>query len=166
MGTTDLGKTFGIIDMYKDGADATGVYHIEKAFSKLESDAAPVFRILDAAEKRGRSSVELRRSELNTLRKFLFILHYRRSGHAHQFIEGRFDAATAAMVEAYRLKHGLADARAVWLRNLALLLEDEHWEVANDERLLWTTRMDYELCAYTKQLGLYRAPPPLRVCSH
>ncbi|KAI0720918.1 hypothetical protein C8Q72DRAFT_890461 [Fomitopsis betulina] len=154
MGTTNLGKTFDIIDMYKDGADAT-----DKSFSRLESDAARVFRILHAAEKRDRSSVELRRSELNTLRNFLFILHYRRSGHAHQFIEGRFDAATAAMVEAYRVKHGLAGTRAVWLRNLALLLEDEHWEVANDERLLWTTRMDYVLHAYAKQLGIYRAPP-------
>ena len=37
MGTTDLGKTFGIVDMYKDSADPTDVYRVEKAFSKLEN---------------------------------------------------------------------------------------------------------------------------------
>ncbi|KAH9832538.1 uncharacterized protein C8Q71DRAFT_776918 [Rhodofomes roseus] len=159
MGTTDLGRTFGIVDMYKDDADLTDVYRVEKAFSKLESDAARIFHALDVAEKGGRSSVELVRSELNTLRKFLFLLHYRNGRHAQQFIDGRFDPESAAMVEQYRLAHGLANARAVWLRNIALLLEDEHWEVVTDERLLWTARMDYKLDALDKQLGIYRAPP-------
>ncbi|KAH9930221.1 uncharacterized protein B0H18DRAFT_143411 [Fomitopsis serialis] len=158
MGTTDLGKTFGIVDMYKDDADLTDVYRVEKAFSKLESDAARVFQVLEDAEKRGRSSVELVRSQLNTLRKFLFLMHYRNGTHARQFIEGHFDPASARMVEQYRVKHGLADARAVWLRNLTLLLEDEHWEVATDERLLFTARMDYKMEALDMQLGLYRAP--------
>ena len=159
MGTTDLGKTFGIVDLYKDCTDLTDVYRIEKAFSKLESDAASVFQILDNAEKRGRCSVELVRSQLNTLRKFLFLVHYRNGGHARQYIDGRFDSVTATTVENYRVKHKLADARAVWLHNVALLLEDEHWEVPTDERLMWTTRTDYKEDAYNTQLGLYRAPP-------
>lgn len=159
MGTTDLGKTFGIVDMYKDSADSTDVYRVEKAFSKLENDAACVLRILDDAEKRSRSSVELVRSQLNTLRKFLFLIHYRNGVHARQYIDGRFDSVSAAMVERYRSEHGLADARAVWLRNVALLLEDEHWEAPTDERLMWTTRTDYKHEAWNMQLGLYRAPP-------
>lgn len=159
MGTTDLGKTFGIVDMYKDSADATDVYRVEKSFSKLESDAARVFGALDDAEKLGRPSVELVRSQLNTLRKFLFLTHYRNGGHSRQYIDGGFDRETAAMVEQYRAEHGLADTRAVWLRNVALLLEDEHWAVATDERLMWTARTDYKLQAWDMQLGLYRAPP-------
>ncbi|TFY56230.1 hypothetical protein EVJ58_g7766 [Rhodofomes roseus] len=159
MGTTDLGRTFGIIDMYKDDANPSDVYRIEKAFSKLESDTARVFSILEAAEKRGRSSVELVRSDLNALRKFLFLIHYRNGRHARQFIEDHFDPMTRKMVEQYMVRFGLADSRAVWLHNLSLLLEDEHWEAAKDERLLWSTRLDYKSEAFDMQLGLYRAPP-------
>ncbi|KAI0726386.1 hypothetical protein C8Q72DRAFT_531221 [Fomitopsis betulina] len=157
MRTTDLGKTFGVVDLYKDDTDPTDVDHIEKAFSKLESSAARVFQVLDDAEKRGRSSVQLDHSQLNCLRKFLFLLHYRNGTHASQFIEGVFDPLTESMVEDYRIKYNLPDARAVWLRNLALLLEDEHWKAPTDERLTWTTRMDYKY-AIDMQLALYRAP--------
>jgi hypothetical protein len=159
LGTTDLGRTFGIADYYKDEADPDDVHRVEKAFSKLESAAALVFQKLDYAESRERPSVVLVRSELNTLRKFLFLLHYRNGSHGRQFLESRFDEATAAMVEAYRAKHGLRDARAVWLRNMALLLENEHWEVRNDQRLLFTAREDYREHAEDRQLGIYRAPP-------
>jgi hypothetical protein len=159
LGTTDLGRTFGIVDMYKDDSDLSDVHRVEKAFSKLESAAALVIEKMCAAEARDRASVVLVRSELNTLRKFLFLIHYRNGGHAQQFLESRFDVQTAAMVEAYRAQHGLRDAREVWLRNLALLLEDEHWEVSYDERLLWTTREDYKLNAQSKQFAIYRAPP-------
>ena len=159
MRTTDLGKTFGVVDLYKDDEDPTDVDRIEKAFSKLESNAARVFQILDDAEKRGRSSVELDRSQLNCLRKFLFLIHYRNGVHARQFIEGHFDPLSANMVEEYRVKYNLPNTRAVWLRNVALLLEDEHWEAPADDRLLWTTRMDYKMEALNMQLGLYRAPP-------
>ncbi|KZT73278.1 hypothetical protein DAEQUDRAFT_762206 [Daedalea quercina L-15889] len=86
MGTTDLGKTFGIVDMYKDDADSTDVYRVERALSKLESDAARVFRVLDDAEKQGGSSVELVRSQVNTLRKFLFLTTYRNGVHSQQFL--------------------------------------------------------------------------------
>jgi hypothetical protein len=147
------------MDMYKDVSDMDDVHRVEKAFSKLESAAAAVIESLSSAEARGRASVVLVRSELNTLRKFLFLIHYRNGGHARQFLESQFDARTAAMVEAYRVQHGLRDARDVWLRNVALLLEDEHWEVRDDERLLWTTRVDYQYNAEKKQLAIYRAPP-------
>ncbi|KAH9925727.1 uncharacterized protein B0H18DRAFT_1119231 [Fomitopsis serialis] len=142
LGTTDLGKTFAW-----------------QAFSKLESDTANVFQILADAEERGCSSIELVRSQLNTIRKFLFLLFYRNGVHSRQFIENRFDPATEDVVKQYMERHGLADARAVWLRNLALLLEDEHWEVATDERLPTAVRQDYEREALHMQPGLYRAPP-------
>ncbi|TFY67034.1 hypothetical protein EVJ58_g1896 [Rhodofomes roseus] len=160
LGTTDLGKTFGIVDMYKDhDADLTDAYRVEKAFAKLEGDVARIFRVLEAAEHRGRSSVELVRSDLNILRKFLFLTFYRNGNHSRQFIENHFDPNTAKMVEEYRVQNGLADSRAVWLRQLSLLLEDEHWEVAHDERLLWTARVDYKYDAWDMKTGLYRAPP-------
>lgn len=157
MGMTDLGKIFGMPDMYRDDANPMDTYGVEKRFSKLESEAALVFKSLDDAEKRGRSSVELTRSQLNTMRQFLFLVSYRNVRHARQFIKGVFDTDTAGMVEEYRVKHGLADTRAVWLYNLSLLLDDEHWEAPVDERLLWMTRVDYKWEAWDMQLGLYRA---------
>ncbi|KZT73277.1 hypothetical protein DAEQUDRAFT_762205 [Daedalea quercina L-15889] len=41
---------------------------------------------------------------------------------------------------------------------MALLLEDEHWEVPNDDRLLFTAAADYRTEAWNMQLELYRAP--------
>ena len=111
MGTTDLGKTFAIVDPHKD---LTDVYRIETAFSKLESDAASVFQILYKAVRRGRPSVELMRSQLKvTLIKFLFLVHCRNGGRARQYVDGRFDTVTASMVEQYRVKHGLTNTYAV-----------------------------------------------------
>jgi hypothetical protein len=158
MGTTEIGKTFGLIDMYKDDTDPDDVYRIEKAFSKLENDTARIVTSLDAAAKKGRSSVEMPRSDLNILRKFLFLIHYRNGNHAKQFLQNNFDPLTASMIEQYRTQNGLRDSWAVWLHNVALLLEDEHWEVQSDQRLMFTAREDYRQQALQMQLGFFRAP--------
>jgi hypothetical protein len=140
LGTTDVAKTFGIIDMYKDDTDPTDVYRIEKNFATLESDAARIINQIDSAIVRGKSSVKISRKEVNVLRKFLFLMHYRNGGHAKQFLTEDFDEMTRLMVDQYRQKHNLRDSWAVWLRNIALLLEDEHWEIPSDERLLFTAQ--------------------------
>jgi hypothetical protein len=158
LGTTDVAKTFGIIDMYKDDTDPTDVYRIEKNFATLESDAARIINQIDSAIVRGKSSVKISRKEVNVLRKFLFLMHYRNGGHAKQFLTEDFDEMTRLMVDQYRQKYNLRDSWAVWLRNIALLLEDEHWEIPSDERLLFTAQKDYYMDAHGMQLGFYAAP--------
>jgi hypothetical protein len=158
LGTTDVAKTFGIIDMYKDDTDPTDVYRIEKNFATLESDAARIINQVDSAIVRGKPSVKISRKEVNVLRKFLFLMHYRNGGHAKQFLTEDFDEITRFMVDQYRQKHNLRDSWAVWLRNIAILLEDEHWEIPFDERLLFTAQADYHMEARDMQIGFYAAP--------
>ena len=55
------------------------------------------------------------------------------------------------------MEHCLAGGHAIWLRNLSLLLEDEHWEVPMDERLIWPTRRDCIEKARHMQLEFHRA---------
>ena len=62
------------------------------------------------------------------------------------------------MVEEHRVEHGLADGHAIWLRNLSLLLEDEHWEAPMNERLIWPTRHDYIEKARHMQREFHLAP--------
>jgi hypothetical protein len=39
---TEVGRTFGITDMYRDFADATNQHYLEEQLSKLESRAGDV----------------------------------------------------------------------------------------------------------------------------
>jgi hypothetical protein len=155
LGTTDIAKTFGIVDMYKDDTNSADVYRIEKNFAALESHAARIINQVDSAIVNGEPSVQMSRQEVNVLRKFLFLMHYRNGGHAKQFLTEDFDEATRLMVDRYRQEHNLRDSWAVWLRNIAILLEDEHWETPSDERLLFTARKDYQMDAWAMQLGFY-----------
>ncbi|THH29430.1 hypothetical protein EUX98_g4748 [Antrodiella citrinella] len=81
---TPLNRAYDIFDMYKDESGGQpNVYHVEMLFSKLESQAARILReiqrsIIDTnTPPRALTPVTLSRVDVNTLRKFLFLLEYR-----------------------------------------------------------------------------------------
>ncbi|KAH8100767.1 hypothetical protein BXZ70DRAFT_935740 [Cristinia sonorae] len=158
---TPVARAFGASDMYKDHSDAENVYRIEELFSKLESQTALVLRKLDLAisgPDTATTAVSLTRKEVNTLRKFLFLLSYRTDHHARQFLEERFDAATAQEVETFRQRHNLKDSYAVYLFNLRNFLLSEHWEISDDEKILKSDRDSYKTSKDSMQLAFYVVP--------
>ncbi|THH29431.1 hypothetical protein EUX98_g4747 [Antrodiella citrinella] len=159
---TPIASAFGNRDLYKDDEDAANVYHIEQLFSKLESQAAQILEKLDSAVMMSRrtvgNSVSLTRKQVNTLRKFLWLLPYRSERHANQFLEGNFDSATCRSVDDFRRKHALKDIYAVWLFNLRNILESEHWEIATNENILQADREAYMEEAQHRQLAFFVAP--------
>ena len=156
MGGTPIESTYGIVNMYRDEENATDVDHIEKAFSRLESEAARIIHKIDKVVDRG--EVSLPRGEVNTLRKFLFLLGYRNDHRSQQFIDERFDEATHDLIKEFQAEHGLKDTKAVWLFNIRNILDLEHWEIADNPKVFWVDRTDYKIEQQSFQLGFFCVP--------
>ncbi|TCD61915.1 hypothetical protein EIP91_007707, partial [Steccherinum ochraceum] len=159
---TPIAKAFGNTDMYKndDEEDAANVFRVEELFSKLESQAAQILQKLDKAISGAdaSTSVKLTRKEVNTLRKFLFLLSYRNEHHAAQYLEERFDPMTKKEVDAFRVKEGLKDSYAVFLSNLRNFLESEHWEIPDNQHILRSDRDAYHTELHARHLAFFIAP--------
>jgi len=156
MGGTPIETTFGIVNMYRDDDNAADVDHIEKAFSRLESNAARIIHKMDRAIEKG--EVTLPRGEVNTLRKFLFLLSYRNDRRSRQFIEELFDEDTYSAIKEFQAEHGLRDTKAVWLFNIKNILDLEHWEIGDSPKVFWVDRTDYKLEQQIYQLGFFCVP--------
>lgn len=159
MGGTPIETTYGILNMYRDEENATDVDHIEKAFSQLESNAARIIHRIDKAVEKG--EVTLPRGEVNTLRKFLFLLSYRNDRRSRQFIEEIFDEDTHDHIKEFQAEHGLKDTKAVWLFNIKNMLEVEHWEIGDNPKVFWVDRNDYKVEQQSYQLGFFCVPQGL-----
>lgn len=157
---TPISRAFGNSDMYKDDDNESNAFLVEELFSKLESQAAKILTTLDklitgpAASR----SFPLTRKEVNILRKFLFLLQYRRESHAVQYLEDRFDPQTQNEVDTFKRKFDLKDSYAAFLFNLRSFLELDHWEIPNSERILKSDRSLYETELASMHLAFFVAP--------
>jgi len=156
MGATPIETTYGIVNMYRDEDHATDVDHIERAFSRLESAAARIIHKID--KDVGKGEVTLPRSEVNTLRKFLFLLSYRNDHRSRQFINEIFDENTSDLIKEFQAEHGLKDTKAVWLFNIKNMLDSEHWEIGDNPKVFIVDRIDYQCEQQMFQLGFFRVP--------
>lgn len=151
--TTLIANAFGFMDLYRDeGHDDP--YHIQKLLSDLDRQAEVVIKKLEDA----RWSITLPRQDVNTLRKFLFMLSYRNGVRSRQFVEAKFDSMTRVEVETFRQAHHLKDFRAVWMLNIRNILLSEHWEVSTNRDILYSDRCLYKRQMQDMQLGIYKAP--------
>jgi len=156
MGGTPIETTYGIVNMYRDEDHATDVDHIEKAFSALECNAARIIHKID--KDVGKGEVTLPRGEVNTLRKFLFLLSYRNHHSSRQFIDEIFDEDTYALIKEFQVEHGLKDTKAVWLFNIKNMLDSEHWEIGDNPKIFLADRLDYKIEQQGYQLGFFCVP--------
>ncbi len=150
---TLVSSSYGFTNLYKD-EDEDDPYHIEKLFSKLESQAAIVIKRIEDSS----GHVTLPRRDVNTLRKFLFLLSYRNGSRSRQFSEGLFDDPTRQEVETFMQLRGLKNYRAVWMLNILNILVSEHWEVTTNQGILHSDRSLYSTQSETFRLAVYVAP--------
>ncbi|KAH7093881.1 hypothetical protein BKA62DRAFT_775785 [Auriculariales sp. MPI-PUGE-AT-0066] len=153
-------RNFGIQDFYADQS-AADIQHVEKLLSRLESDAAMAIRKIVDASEAGGDQVQLLRSELNTIRKFLFVMCYRNSRRAAQFIDDKFDAGTRADIDEHirRYLPSGSTARDVWLQNIREILQTEYWEIPENPRILLHDRSDFENDMRHTRFVVWRANP-------
>ena len=156
LGTETISRSFGVVDMYKDTSHAKDAYHIEKSLSRLEEAASKVISKLEMERSQG--LITLLRSEVNILRKFLFVMSFRNSLQHRSWVDETLDPDTLAMLKEYAKEHGLASTGDAYLHTMRHLLDTEHWDVNDNKNIFWVTRTDYKLDADGMALSLYEAP--------
>jgi Protein of unknown function (DUF4238) len=141
------------IEVYKQDEYVQDVDYIEKHFAQLESETDRIIDKIDGSIDKG--WVTLERGEINTLRKFLFILSYRNGHRSRQFVEERFDDATLQRIKAFQAEHRLPDIRSVWFFNLKNILASKHWQVASNPKIFFADRLDYNVEQDWFHLGFF-----------
>ncbi|KAL4974601.1 hypothetical protein BDW66DRAFT_161160 [Aspergillus desertorum] len=118
---------FALVDMYRDPGFAENPYHLEEKLSKLESQASEVLRKACLAFDGG-NILELKRGEVDTLRKFLFLMKYRSTDmfdrYNHDSIDG-YDSNDWLRMRTYMETKGFTKPRDVWFDNLSHMLDLE-----------------------------------------
>jgi hypothetical protein len=139
--------------------------NVQASSEKLEKSAALILSVLDTARDRGKTSVNWSRAEVNTLRKFLFILSSRNSPRWRRFAHHEEDDneeddqnVRYQEIERFKTRHGLRNARSAWLFSVQHLLETPHWRIPTNDRILEEDRREYGEDMRYRQLAIYETP--------
>ncbi|KAL2839030.1 hypothetical protein BJX68DRAFT_259011 [Aspergillus pseudodeflectus] len=118
---------FALVDMYRDPGFDENPYHLEEKLSRLESKASDI--INKAAETFARTPVlSLKRPEVDTLRKFLFLMKYRNGGMFERYNHDDaqdYDSDDRPRMLRYMDAKGFSKPRDVWFDNLRHMLDLE-----------------------------------------
>ncbi|KAF8894227.1 hypothetical protein CPB84DRAFT_1848564 [Gymnopilus junonius] len=131
-----ISKAYGQNNLYRDMKDPVNVDHLEEMLSRLEQEASFVIhRIRSGIQAH---SFTISRKELATLRKFLFLMHYRNDAVSSIYFQENHpnNAPLADWIRSYKKSRQLKDNIDVWLDGLRYYLERPHHAiVATGERL-------------------------------
>ncbi|KZP10701.1 hypothetical protein FIBSPDRAFT_989509 [Athelia psychrophila] len=127
--TRPIGEVYGVYGLYKDATNAEDVNELEKKLSVLEADAAKI--LLDLHSIPGRTEYAIKRTELECLRKFLFLMHYRKDALAQSYFQADHpeNKPIRAWIEHFQAKHKLATATDAWLHGLRYYLFTPHSQI-------------------------------------
>ncbi|EJD38915.1 hypothetical protein AURDEDRAFT_172066 [Auricularia subglabra TFB-10046 SS5] len=143
--TNTISRNFGFQGLYDDPFHHE-IDHIEKLFSKLESQAARIISVAVLALNGPQQEFRLARGDLNALRKFLFVMGFRNSRRGQQFFENRFDAETRRNIEHHIATQNFpagSTARDVWLQNLKEILVTDYWRIPENRRIFGMDRSEF-----------------------
>lgn len=116
---------FALVDMYRDPGFNDNPYHLEKKLSSLEGQASDILQ--QGCKEFAKGSVlELERTAVDTLRKFLFLMKYRNTSmfdrYNHDHVDD-YDANDRERMLGYMRSKGFSKPRDVWFDNLRHLLD-------------------------------------------
>ncbi|KAF5309372.1 hypothetical protein D9619_012307 [Psilocybe cf. subviscida] len=126
-----LAKEYGVINMYRDQRNPENVDHLEEALSKLENSAAKSIKGIHTAIEGGKGEVKMLRKELEVIRKFVYIMHYRRTSLVPSYFDEN-DPDNSTMrdfYKAFREQHDLKAKDDIWLWGLKYLLDTPHHKI-------------------------------------
>ncbi|KAJ3937154.1 MAG: hypothetical protein NXY57DRAFT_775785 [Lentinula lateritia] len=171
-----VGSIYGVPDLYADSR-AVNPQELEKKFSFLERDAAKIIETIHTAEVANSSSrqVTMKREDLETLRKFLFLQHYRAARMSiSYFDEGHPENAPVRdWIVKYKDTHHLNSSNDLWLHVLRYYLDTPAYLIQKhaldmydkyggfiEVHLMMQHRVDpnmehYPALAYQNQAGMY-----------
>ncbi|CAG8721835.1 22325_t:CDS:1 [Dentiscutata erythropus] len=139
--TSPVSKTYGNINMYKD-FNHENVMRVEDKLSKLEMQASDVIRnIVNASQNE--NQVVLSSTSLNNLRKFLFIMNYRKPHRQSQYINQDFDLRTWPLITKFMQDYKIQHTREVWLQNIREILDTTDKDIRNNLQIFSPEKNDY-----------------------
>ncbi|CAG8580939.1 17331_t:CDS:2 [Dentiscutata heterogama] len=104
--------------------------------------ASDVIRnIVDASQNE--NQVVLSSKSLDNLRKFLFIMNYRRPHRQSQFINQDFDLRTWPLIIKFMQDYKIQHTREVWLQNIREILDTANKDIRNNLKIFSPDRNDY-----------------------
>lgn len=126
-----IAKVYGDINLYRDDRNAENVDHLEQGLSRLENDAARTIRNIHSAIESRQQKIMMKRKELEAIRKFIYLMHYRRTS----FVSSYFDENDPEnmplrdYMKNFRRKHNLYKKDDIWLFGLKYMLEVPHHKI-------------------------------------
>ncbi|RXW18826.1 hypothetical protein EST38_g7029 [Candolleomyces aberdarensis] len=130
-----IATTFGVMNFYEDASNQENLEHLEKKLSDLEGKAARVIRELHIAAGRQSSnqSFTLPRSDLQLLRKFIFLMHYRSSAIQKTYFQEDHphNARVRQWISHLKQTKGYTTDKEIWLDGLRYYLFTKHSDILN-----------------------------------
>uniref|UniRef100_A0A8H8CID3 Uncharacterized protein n=1 Tax=Psilocybe cubensis TaxID=181762 RepID=A0A8H8CID3_PSICU len=131
-----IAKVYGSTNLYRDFSNPIDVDHLERQFSKLEQEASLAIKAI----YRGihQQMFTLSRKELATVRKFIFLMHFRNDAVSSTYFHENnpTNAPLVDWIRKYKETRQLKTDVDVWKDGLKYYLNTPHHEiVATGERL-------------------------------
>jgi hypothetical protein len=126
-----IAKAYGIVNMYRDDRNPENIDHLEQGLARLENGAAQSILHIHAALKAGRRQISMKRKELETIRKFVYLMHYRRVSLLSSYFDEN-DPQNAPLKDYFRSfyrKHKLRNKDDFWLYGLKFILDTPHHDI-------------------------------------
>ncbi|TEB24599.1 hypothetical protein FA13DRAFT_1739157 [Coprinellus micaceus] len=126
-----LAKAFGFANLYEDPAKIGDAGHLEKKLASLERDASVVLNKLYARVTEGADTFTIPRPELELMRKFLFLMHYRRSEHIKTYFQEDHpgNADIRDWIHHLKEQRGYTSDSQIWLDGLRYYLDTPHSDI-------------------------------------
>ncbi|KAL2785913.1 hypothetical protein BJX66DRAFT_47976 [Aspergillus keveii] len=120
---------FALVDMYRDPGFDENPYHLEEKLSRLEGKASEIInKASETFTLAPHAILRLKRLEVDTLRKFLFLMKYRNGGMFERYNHNDaqdYDSDDRPRMLRYMAAKGFTKPRDVWFDNLRHMLDLE-----------------------------------------
>ena len=152
----DVDKEYGIRNMYSDIENTKDVNYVEIELSKLEQTASKVINeFLDLS----RDQFTIVSSELNSLKKFLYIMSFRHPRRRQQYLEGKFDGIGKSLETDFMNEKGRSTLGEVWLENMKGIVDTDISELIDQKNIGFMEGMDFLHVMMSNFVCIWEAAP-------
>ncbi len=123
-----IGKIYGKKNLYRDASNLSNVNEVEEKLSLLEREAALI--IANLHSELPRRKITLKRRDLDILRKFMFVMHYRNVGST--YFDPNLVPTLRQWLIRYQAEHQCKTHVDVWLRVMRYYLDTPHSQIVDD----------------------------------
>lgn len=131
-------RKYGVQDLYKN-TNTNDVTEVEDELKKLEGKCSVIINAIVNSN----NYIEIKRKDLNTLRKFLYIMMYRDKSRKEQYVKDNFDDNTRKMLNDFMKKYKLNTYSEVWLNNIKEILKTDYNSIKSNNKIFSYIRWEF-----------------------